>query len=281
MFLGWTLGVLLAAPVARVEASCGYGTILQPREDGAVKVNKFGYFGATGPASWKALDPAANSLCETGQFQSPVNLIQGQYTVVPGADVQLDIPDLPEGAEFENLGTTVEVIATGGNMSFGGVDYSLRQFHFHTPSEHLDNGVSMDMEMHMVWQAPGGQVAVIGVFVDLNSSPRTDATWQSPLLQTVFDSVGSISRPGTKTQTRPLVMSELVKILSSGTFQTYRGSLTTPPCSEGVTWLVSNQKLSIPVSTFAKARSVLGYNSRFPQNNPGQPNVLVVGRTGA
>lgn len=184
--------------------------------------------------------------------------------------MQLDIPDLPEGAEFENLGTTVEVIATGGNMSFGGVDYSLRQFHFHTPSEHLDNGVSMDMEMHMVWQAPGGQVAVIGVFVDLvggaatsaqhagpksrrgvkrgqaeaaeekeeehgsrdsrvarddtgyfqNSSPRTDATWQSPLLQTVFDSVGSISRPGTKTQTRPLVMSELVKILSSGTFQT-------------------------------------------------------------
>ena len=54
MFLGWTLGVLLAAPVARVEASCGYGTILQPREDGAVKVNKFGYFGATVPSSLPA-----------------------------------------------------------------------------------------------------------------------------------------------------------------------------------------------------------------------------------
>lgn len=87
--------------------------------------------------------------------------------MLPGGSIGLTIPDMLEGTEFENLGTTVEVIAKGGTMSVGGVTYTLQQFHFHLPSEHLDNGTSMAMEMHMVWQGPAQQVAVIGVFIDL------------------------------------------------------------------------------------------------------------------
>lgn len=63
--------------------------------------------------------------------------------MVQASELSLQIPDFVEGTEFENLGTTVEVIAKGGTMSFGGIDYTLQQFHFHLPSEHLDSGTSL------------------------------------------------------------------------------------------------------------------------------------------
>ncbi|EXA29997.1 carbonic anhydrase [Fusarium oxysporum f. sp. pisi HDV247] len=69
-------------------------------------------------------------------------------------------------------------------------------------------------------------------------------------------------------------MSELISLLSSGSFQSYSGSLTTPPCTECVKWLVSNKKVSISTSTYLKARSVIGFNARFPQNTPGQETLL-------
>ncbi|KJK75964.1 hypothetical protein H634G_08720 [Metarhizium anisopliae BRIP 53293] len=298
---------LLAVYFTQASASCAYGTILQPREEGgAVKVNTFGYVGMKGPTNWMALDPGANSLCANGTNQSPVDMVPGSFSMIPGAELGLDIPDMPEGTEFENLGTTVEVVAKGGNMSFDGVQYRLQQFHFHLPSEHLDNGTSMAMEIHMVWQGEAEQVAVVGVFVDLDegsdraakstaktrigggrlpamkngffhvNAPAAAAKKPSALLETVLSSVDSIAEPGTVVKTQPLVMSDLVSALSSGSFQTYEGSLTTPPCSEGVRWLVSDQKLSIQPGTFMKARSVIGFNSRFPQNILGQRNILAV-----
>ncbi|ATY63237.1 carbonic anhydrase [Cordyceps militaris] len=327
MLLRKVVGMSLLLPAVQVSASCGYGTILHPRaENGTVEVKDFGYFGSKGPTVWVALDPTANALCASGNSQSPINLVKGSQSIVPAAELKLAIPDMPDGATFENLGTTVEVVAAGGNMSFGGTAYTLQQFHFHLPSEHLDNGASMAMEMHMVWQGAGGEVAVVGVFVDIAdgaaagaapqdgavaaeaqsrrrspslrtrskraaqaaaaplpgmktgffhvNAPDNEAKVSSTLLETVLSSVAEVSTPGSTTKTKPLVMSELVDTLAAGAFQTYEGSLTTPPCSEGVRWLVSNQILSIQPDTFLGARSVIGFNSRFPQNTPGQANVL-------
>ena len=260
-------------------------------------------------------------------------MVPGAFNVIPGSSLNLQIPDMTAGAEFENLGTTVEVIAeTGGSMSVGGVDYTLRQFHYHLPSEHLDAGTSMAMEMHMVFESQAQQIAVIGTYisVDAGAAPapaagkrqvtsritrreaarrerrqapnvpmmgvaaNTSAPIPSPLLETVLTNVGAIATPGTATRTPPLAMSEIVSVLQGATFQrcvlyffcsgvrsstdtersSYMGSLTTPPCSEGVQWLVSTQPLSIQASTFIGARDVIGFNARFPQNSPGQPNVL-------
>ncbi|KAJ3454550.1 hypothetical protein MRS44_013150 [Fusarium solani] len=335
---------LLIAFAPNAWASCAYGTLLHPRaEGGTVEVNDFGYTGKTGPTNWVALDPEANALCSTGKNQSPIDMVSGSFTTIPAAELALSIPDVTEGTEFENLGTTVEVVARQGNMTFDGVSYTLQQFHFHLPSEHLDNGTSMAMEMHMVWEGPNAEVAVVGVFVDLEdgaggaggeaapaapgggnattleplpastpearqvkakdgfvkklrkravekqdkrqlpgiegsffhiNAPSTAAVSSSALLETVLGSVGEISQPGTVTKTKPLVMSELVNILAAGSFQTYEGSLTTPPCSEGVRWLVSDQKLSIQTSTFTQVRSVIGFNSRFPQGELGEANLL-------
>ncbi|KAF4979331.1 hypothetical protein FZEAL_4437 [Fusarium zealandicum] len=292
---------LLAATAPQVLASCAYGTHLHPRaEAGAFEAPKFGYDATKGPANWFHLDPKVNAMCAHGTNQSPINMVQGAFNLIPASELTLDIPDFTEGAEFENLGTTVEIVAEGGSLELGNTSYSLKQFHFHLPSEHLDNGTSMAMEMHMVWASEDDEIAVIGVYIDLDDGaaakcsaasniqigktekrqaldPRqADVATPSTMVETVLGSVDKIPAPGDTHHTDPLVMSELVKLLTSGSFQSYGGSLTTPPCSEGVKWLVSNKKVSINTSTYLKARSVIGYNARFPQNSPGEDNLLMI-----
>ena len=293
--------LLLAASATPALSFCGAHTHLDRRQEGEVEVKQFGYAGTTGPLLWTTLDPA-NSVCSTGTRQSPIDMVAEHFNMMPGNSIGLTIPDVPQGAEFENLGTTVEVVmeGLGGQLTMSdGTAYNLSQFHFHHPSEHLDNGTSMPMEMHMVFQSEANEVAVIGVYIDMEepsaASPaggsgnntlgvgcnatlaaRNQLHRRAPssLIETVFASVEQIAEPGSHTTTAPLVMSEVVDMLTAGNFQAYSGSLTTPPCSEGVSWFVSTQKLAISTSTFMNARNVLGFNSRYPQNTPGETNLL-------
>ncbi|KAK0707258.1 alpha carbonic anhydrase [Lasiosphaeris hirsuta] len=301
--------VLLAASARQAIASCAYGTFLHPRaeEGGAVPINTFGYTGSIGPLNWAQLE-AANDVCSTGTRQSPIDMAPGAFNMVPASELALEVPDFTEGTEFENLGTTIEVIAKGGTLSFSGKVFELQQFHFHLPSEHLDNGTSQAMEMHMVWQSAEQEIAVIGVYIEI----ATEASAAAPpvvverrgrfarpqqvahqkrqnetgavvsakaptvLLETIFSVVDAIAAPGTKVETPPLIMSEVLDLIKAGGFQGYSGSLTTPPCSEGVHWLVSTAKLAVSPATFLKVRDIIGFNSRFPQNALGQPNLLQV-----
>ncbi|OIW25379.1 carbonic anhydrase [Coniochaeta ligniaria NRRL 30616] len=280
---------LIVASAKHVLGSCSYGTFLHPRaEEGApVPISKFGYAGAEGPLNWVALNPEANQACATGTKQSPIDMVDGVFQMVSATDLKLEIPDFADGTEFENLGTTVEIIAQGGSLLIANMTYEFKQAHFHLPSEHLDNGTSIAMEMHMVFQTAAQEIAVIGVFVDLDNggaAPAPQGFLTTPMvtapgvssnvLETVFSKVGEIAAPGTSTKTAPLAMTEIVATLLTGSFQSYSGSLTTPPCSEGVRWLVATQKLQIQTATFEQVRDVIGFNARYPQNKPGQPNVL-------
>jgi carbonic anhydrase len=95
-----------------------------------------------------ALDTAANALCAIGTRQSPINMVDGQFHIMAPSEIVLEIPDQPAGIEFENLGTTIEVVLAGkgGKLELAGVEYELKQFHVHHPSEHLDNGTSIESE---------------------------------------------------------------------------------------------------------------------------------------
>lgn len=155
----------------------------------------------------------------------------------------------------------------------------------------------------MVFQSAEQEIAVVGAYINVvdgaaapapaakrsrifarqDAPPPADDTTTPPttLLETVFSVVDQIATPGTKVTTPPLIMSEVVDLLAAGTFQLYDGSLTTPPCSEGVAWHVSTARLGVTPATFAKARDVIGFNARFPQNTPGQPNILMISALGS
>jgi hypothetical protein len=99
-------------------------------------------------------------------------MTDGTFTEVPGSQLAVNIPDFAAGATFENLGTTVEIVGEGGTMTMASSNqtFEFQQFHFHLPSEHLDNGTSMAMEMHMVFSSADAQIAVMGVYLDINNA---------------------------------------------------------------------------------------------------------------
>lgn len=142
-------------------ANCIHGTSLHRREEGpggTVKVSSFGYTGLLGPLNWAGLAPE-NSACATSTNQSPVN-IDNTISLATEAPV-IVIPSV-KAAEFENLGSTIEVIVNG-TTTFAGTEFELRQFHFHTPSEHRIAEEYFPLEVHMVHEAAGTLPCLLGV----------------------------------------------------------------------------------------------------------------------
>ncbi|KAJ4373993.1 hypothetical protein N0V83_002732 [Neocucurbitaria cava] len=217
------LNALLLASSA--SATCLHGLSMFKRAEGeTVALGQFGYGPLNGPFNWASLT-AENEACKTGSNQSPINL--DDSVTVLAEKPKIDIPAVEE-AEFENLGTTIEVIANG-TTSVAGSDFRLVQFHMHTPSEHHLNGEYHPLEVHMVHQGVGG----------IDFSDVLAAVSSSPILQ-------------------------------------YNGSLTTPPCAEGVNFMIVKDPLDISVADFNAIKSVVRFNARYIQNGLGQVNLLEV-----
>ncbi|OCT51309.1 carbonate dehydratase [Cladophialophora carrionii] len=286
MFASLFLTSLIA--VAKVAANCAHGTSAFPRLPN-VTVSTFGYDALKGPLNWYGLNKTANVACEKGTTQSPI-VIDASISTVPGSTLKWTVPDYPDGAEFENLGTNVEVIVNGSLVdSDSGVSYSLAQFHFHTPAEHRLEDEFYPMEMHWVFESEGTlgdllrlnepgadmsrtakQFAVVAFLVELCESPGcTD-----PVLDAVFSAVEDIAVPGEAVMTGPLAFGELVDKLEHSQVYRYGGSLTTPPCTENVDWLISAELLYIDVPTWLAVKKVIKYNARYTQDTLGAVNLL-------
>jgi carbonic anhydrase len=207
------------------------------------------YAGETGAEHWGDLDPSFET-CETGTHQSPVDL--GTATGAPLAD--LDLQWHAGTATVVNNGHTVQIDLTGGgDLVLDGHPYHLAQFHVHAPSEHTVNGRSFPLEIHFVHKDDEGKLAVVGVLVDTGAATEALA----PVLA-VHPEPGGAAVPvaGTFDPTALLPLAPL-RIAYR-----YDGSLTTPPCSEGVAWsvlfgsiTVSPEQLSAITSQLAEANN--------------------------
>jgi carbonic anhydrase len=216
--------------------------------DAAAREATWSYSGQTGPESWGELSEDY-ATCETGESQSPIN-------VVPGEATEAELPPLEfayGSAEFslEDTGYSYKATPSGEHtLTVGEDSYRLLQFHEHTPSEHDIAGDSFPMEVHFVHQNEAGELAVVGVMIQEGSE---NAAW-SNLVDAVDGGAESFST------------GDLASLLPSDrSYFTYPGSLTTPPCSEGVRWIVLEEPVSMSAEQLALFREAHGQTDRPTQ----------------
>ena len=207
----------------------------------------WGYGPEDGPDAWARLNDDY-ALCKVGSRQSPIDLADPMPASVPA--VVFDYR--PMVLEMANNGRTVEVVAADGNsIEVDGARYVLAQFHFHTPSEHTVADGRFAMEIHFVHRNEAGELAVIGAFVRRGRGHRVlasigrhlPAAGQTRIFDDVFVDASALLPPSRRSYR-------------------YLGSLTTPPCSEGVRWIVLETPIEGSDAELAAFESVLGRNSR-------------------
>lgn len=188
------------------------------------------YEGENGPQNWSQLKPEF-STCGSGKRQSPIDIRDG-------ISVQLDPVSFdykPTAFKVIDNGHTVQVnVAPGNSIEVMNRRYELQQFHFHRPSEERINGRQFDMVAHLVHKDLEGRLAVVAVLLDRGSV--------QPVVQTVWNNL-PLEKGEELAAKAEIDLNQLLPA-ERGYF-TYMGSLTTPPCSEGVLWMVMQKPVSI------------------------------------
>lgn len=188
------------------------------------------YNGETGPGAWGALKPEF-SLCAKGQRQSPIDIRGG--IAVELDPVQFDYR--ASGFGVVDNGHTVQVnIAPGNSIQVGGRRFELVQFHFHRPSEERIDGRQFDMSLHLVHKDAEGRLAVVGLLLE-RGAPQ-------PMVQRVWNNL-PLEKHEEQGASTVLDLEHLLP--PDRGYYTYMGSLTTPPCSEGVLWMVMRQPVTV------------------------------------
>jgi len=216
----------------------------------------WGYEGEAGPAKWGELDPA-NQICTIGVQQSPVDIV----STVSANLFPLDIAWADKADTIVNNGHTIQLnMAEGSTLKLGGATFNLVQFHFHRPSEHLVDGKSFPMEVHFVHRMATGTLGVIGVLMQEGAANASFAK----IVATMPQSEGPAVKADPAIDPNALLPAKR-------SYYRYEGSLTTPPCSEVVDWMVLTDPITVAaddVAAFAKlypmnARPVQKDNRRF------------------
>ena len=213
------------------------------------------YDGEQGPDAWGKLRPEFNK-CATGQRQSPIDIRGG--IAVDLEPIRFDYRS--SGFSVIDNGHTVQVnVEPGNSITITGKRYELVQFHFHRPSEERINGRQYDMVAHLVHKDVDGKLAVVAVLLDRGSAQAiVQSVWNNLPLEK-----GDEVRAG--------VRIDLAQLLPEDKrYYTYMGSLTTPPCSEGVLWMVMKQPVPISVEQVAIFSRLYPMNARPIQQADGR-----------
>lgn len=210
------------------------------------------YEGAHGPGHWGDVD-AASQVCAAGSQQSPLDI---------GATVKANLPPLSfawrNGADsIVNNGHTIQLnVAEGSTLTVGKDVYKLLQFHFHRPSEHLIDGKSFPMEVHFVHQAASGALGVIGVMMKTGRA--------NPVFNRIVATMPAAAGPAVKADAR---INPNALLPARRSYYSYAGSLTTPPCSEVVAWMLLTDAIEVGEADVAAFARLYAMNARPAQKS--------------
>ncbi|MDR1379577.1 MAG: carbonic anhydrase family protein [Synergistaceae bacterium] len=204
------------------------------------------YSGAEGPENWENLSPAFKEA--VGDAQSPID--------IPTESERNGVEFFYKDGDFSilNNGHTLQVVPKDGAENYivlGGVRYRLQQLHFHTPSEHTLNGTQAPMEIHFVHGDDKGRLAVVGLFID--EGPENEAialAW----------SAAPRDRGKTEQIEKTFPLTNLLPRNLSGI--RYNGSLTTPPTTEGVSWVILSEHGTAGAGQIQWFTDLIGRNAR-------------------
>ena len=212
----------------------------------AEQAHHWTYEGEAGADKWGELDSAFKA-CAVGAEQSPIDLKGAKRAVIDA--VKLDWK--PQAYKIVNNGHTIQANAAAGNgMTLGADRFDLKQFHFHTPSEHALNGQRTAMEAHFVHAHASGRLAVVGVFLTAGRA------------NPAFAAVMAIAprQEGEAELDKPLDIKTLLP--NTRALFRYEGSLTTPPCSEVVDWNVYEHPVEVAKKDIDVFKAIFPMNAR-------------------
>ncbi|MGG6293438.1 carbonic anhydrase [Leptolyngbya sp. AN02str] len=206
------------------------------------------YVGTNEPSAWGTLSPDF-ATCAIGHAQSPINLTDG----TPHDSVPLEIHYTDSPLRLLNTGRTIQVnYEPGSFITLNGETLHLLQFHFHHPSEHRIKGKPADMELHLLHRSDAGKLAVVGVMLQAGKPNAT--------LQPIWDRLPDVL--GVEQVNRELRVDARELLPGDRHFFSYSGSLTTPPCTEGVTWLVMQQSVELSKAQIERFAALYPRNAR-------------------
>ncbi len=206
------------------------------------------YSGGEGPDNWGDLS-TAYELCKTGHQQSPIDIEHTQQASMAPIKTHYRAQPL----HVVNNGQTIQVnFQSGSSMAVGHSEYELLQLHFHSPSENIVSGEAFPMEVHFVHRDHDGRLGVLGVFIK-----------QGHMNYALQDIWSNMPGAGGEEFKSDVVMFNGQDLLPHGNdYYRFVGSLTTPPCSEGVQWHVMSEPIEASGEQISAFLDVIGENAR-------------------
>ena len=250
IFLGMTLG-----------CAGGGGPGSAEKDHQAHEAPHWGYGRDNGPEHWGRLN-ADWALCSSGTSQSPIDL----HFAEPGSELDPVTLNLPRAnlriihqehvLDALDNGHTIQVnVDDSDTLTIGEQSFDLVQYHFHAPSEHSVDGEHYPMEMHLVHQSAAGELAVVGVFIaEGEHNAAFDPVWNNMPIET-----GAVKHiENVNVDIDDMLPSDL-------TSWRYQGSLTTPPCSEDVRWIVLQTPIQLGSGQIQQFKNLFTGNNRPTQ----------------